>query len=84
MFLLSLFLPLFRSTILFVGNRQRDLFHLFLENINLVEEHNKGRVSEKDVVDHFAEEMLALLHPVGRLVLVQRLVVVAQGDDEQH
>ena len=63
---------------------QLDTSQLLLEQINLVKEHNEGSALEEDTVENLLEEMEALGHPVGGVVLVQHKVELAQGDDEKH
>ena len=51
--LLGLLVPLW-SIVLLVGQAQGSRPDLFLEQINFVEENNERRLSEEDIVQHFA------------------------------
>jgi hypothetical protein len=61
---------------------ERRALDLVLEQILLVEEQNDGRVDEPLVVADRVEETQRLVHAVGRLVLVQDLVVLAERHAE--
>ena len=41
-------------------------------------------VLKENTVQNLSEKFFTLPHPVGGVVLVQHLVVVAEGDDEEH
>ena len=56
---------------------------LLPEEVDLVEEDDEGGFLEEDRVEDLVEELLALPHSVRGVVLVQHLVEVAQGDDEE-
>lgn len=72
------------SLIVCVLIRQRELFQLFAEKVTLVQEHYHGCIHKELVVADLLEQPQRLVHAVGRVVLVERLVVLAQGDDEDH
>jgi hypothetical protein len=59
-------------------------FQFLSKKIHFVEEDNKWSAFEKDAVQYFSKQFFTLPHPVGGVVLVQDLVVVTQGDDEQN
>ena len=56
---------------------------LLPEQVDLVEEDDEGGFLEEDGVEDLVEELLALPHSVCGVVLVEHLVEVAQGDDEE-
>lgn len=78
----------------FVGTRvvgetdaQRASLDLLLEQVLFVQKENDRRVDEPLVVADRVEEAQRLVHSVGRLVLVEHLVVLAQRhaeDDRRH
>ena len=56
---------------------------LLPEQVDLVEEDDEGSFLEEDGVEDLVEELLTLPHSVRGVVLIQHLVEVAQGDDEE-
>ena len=56
---------------------------LLPEQVDLVEEDDEGGFLEEDGVEDLVEELLTLPHSVRGVVLIQHLVEVAQGDDEE-
>lgn len=57
---------------------------LLLEEVDLVEEQDDGGPHEPARVADRVEECQGLLHPVDALVLVQRLVVLGDRDEEEN
>ena len=56
---------------------------LLSEEVDLVEKDDEGSFLEEDRVEDLVEELLAFPHSVCAVVLVEHLVEVAQGDDEE-
>ena len=56
---------------------------LFSEEVDLVEEDDERGFLEEDRIENLIKEFLTLSHSVGSVVLVEHLVEVTQGDDEE-
>jgi len=63
---------------------QRDGLDLLSEQVSLVEEEDHGRLAEPARVANLLEQVERLHDTVRVLVLVQHLVVLADGGHEQH
>ena len=57
---------------------------LFSEEVDLVEEDDERGFLEEDRVENLIKEFLTLSHSVGGVVLVEHLVEVTQGDNEEN
>lgn len=64
--------------------REGELPQLFAEKVALVQEDDHRRVHKELVVADLLEQPQRLVHAVGRVVLVERLVVLAQRDHKDH
>lgn len=72
------------SLILGVRIRKRVLRQLLLKEIPLVQKDDHRRLGEPLVVAHLLEQLQRLVHTVGRPVLVEGQVVLAQRNDKDH
>lgn len=66
------------------AHRKRNATNLLSEEIGLVEEEDECSVAEPGAVQNLVKEQERLLHPVLRVILAERLVVLAQTGAEQH
>lgn len=64
--------------------RERELPQLFAEEVAFVKEDDHRRVHKELVVADLLEQPQRLVHAVGGVVLVERLVVLAQRDHKDH
>lgn len=61
-----------------------DALDLFPENVNLVEEEDKGRIDKVSTADHIAEQLKTLQEPVLLGLFQEELIVLAQGHTKDH
>jgi len=65
------------------AHRQRHLLDLLGEQVTLVQEEDHGCVPEPPGIADFLKQVQGFHHPVGVLILVEHLVVLADGGDEK-
>ena len=72
------------ALVLGVGIREGVFRQLLLKEVPLVQEDDHRGLREPLVVAHLLEELQRLVHAVGRPVLIERQVVLAERDDKDH
>ena len=84
----SVFQPLVPVVPLVVGEElgifEIGSLDLLLEEVKLVKEHDKWLVLEEFVVHDGVEQVHALVHPVGLIVLVKKLQIKMDNEGTRH